>query len=56
MENLIGKRAKGYSATCQKFVEGYIYHQYSNGVDILTKDGLAFVETGKYEIVSESRK
>ena len=37
MEKIVGKTAKGYSDTCQKYVEGKIYHHYSNGIGILTQ-------------------
>ena len=51
MEKIVGKTAKGYSDTCQKYVEGKIYHHYSNGIGILTDGGIVFVENGKYEII-----
>ena len=51
MESIIGKKAKGYSDSCQKYVEGKIYHHLANGINILTDGGLVFVENGKYEIV-----
>lgn len=53
MENIIGKKAKGYSDSSQKQVEGKIYHHLSNGINILTDGGLVFVENGKYEIVED---
>ena len=53
MEEIVGKIAKGYSDTCQKYVEGKIYHHLANGINILTDDGLVFVENGKYEIVKD---
>lgn len=51
MESIVGKIAKGYSDTCQKYVEGKIYYHYSNGIGILTDGGIVFVENGKYEII-----
>ena len=53
MENIIGKIAKGYSDTCQKYVEGKIYYHYSNGIGILTDGGIVFVENGKYDIIED---
>lgn len=53
MEGIVGKMAKGYSYSFQKYVEGKIYHHYSNGIGILTKHGIVFVENGKYEIVED---
>ena len=53
MESIIGKKAKGYSDSSQKQVEGKIYHHYSNGIGILTDGGIVFVENGKYEIVED---
>ena len=53
MEKIVGKTAKGYSDSCQKQVEGKIYYHYSNGIDIVTDNGLVFVENGKYEIVED---
>ena len=53
MENIVGKIAKGYSDTCQKYVEGKIYYHYSNGIGILTDGGIVFVENGKYEIIED---
>lgn len=51
MNSLKNKKAKGYSKNAGRYVEGIIYYVYSNGVDILTNKGLAFVENGKYEII-----
>ena len=53
MEKIVGKIAKGYSDTCKKYVEGKIYHHYSNGIGILTDGGIVFVENGKYEIIED---
>lgn len=53
VESIIGKKAKGYSDSSQKQVEGKIYHHYSNGIGILTDGGIVFVENGKYEIVKD---
>ena len=51
METIKNKNEKGYSDTCQKYVEGKIYYHYSNGIGILTDGGIVFVENGKYEII-----
>ncbi len=53
MKSIIGKKAKGYSDSCQKHVEGKIYHHLTNGINILTDGGLVFVENRKYEIVED---
>lgn len=45
------KKAKGFSKTAGRYVEGTIYHVYSNGIGILTENGIAFVEDGDYEII-----
>ena len=56
MKSLINKKAKGFSKCAGKYVEGVIYYHLANGVDILTKDGLAFVEHGEYELIKEASK
>lgn len=45
------KKARGYSKTAGRYVEGIVYHWLANGVNILTKSGLAFVESGEYELI-----
>lgn len=53
MNNIIGKKAKGYSGSSKKQVEGKIYHHYSNGIGVLTDGGIVFVENGRYEIIED---
>ena len=47
------KKAKGFSKTAGRYVVGSIYHVYSNGIGILTKMGIAFVEDGEYELIEK---
>ena len=53
-ESIIGKIAKGYSDSCQKYVEGEIYHHLANGINVITPNGLVFIETGRYEIKGDN--
>ena len=50
---LKGKKAKGFSKTSGRYVEGPVYHVYSNGIGIVTKMGIAFVEDGGYGIIEK---
>ena len=50
-QQLKEKEAKGFSKTAGRYVQGPIYHVYANGIGILTKMGIAFVEDGDYEII-----
>ena len=56
MESLKNKKAKGFSKSAGKYVEGIIYHHLANGVNILTNSGLAFVENGEYELIEAEEK
>ena len=49
------KKAKGFSKTAGRYVEGPIYHVYSNGIGILTKMGIAFVKDGYYEVIETEK-
>ena len=50
-QQLKNKKAKGFSKTAGRYVQGPIYHVYANGIGILTKKGIAIVEDGDYEII-----
>ena len=52
-KQLKDKKAKGFSKTAGRYVEGPIYHVYSNGIGILTKMGIAIVEDGDYKIIDD---
>lgn len=54
-QQLKGKKAKGFSNTSGRYVQGPIYHVYANGIGILTKMGIAFVEGGEYEIIETEK-
>lgn len=54
-ESIIGKIAKGYSDSSQMYVEGRIYHHLANGINVITPNGLVFIETGKYEIKGDNQ-
>lgn len=47
------QKARGYSYTSQKYVEGLIYHWLANGINLLTENGLVFIEHGEYELIEE---
>lgn len=47
------KIAKGYSYTSQKYIEGLVYHWLTNGINVLTENGLVFIEHGEYELIEE---
>ena len=52
-KQLKDKKAKGFSKTAGRYVQGPIYHVYANGIGILTKMGIALVEDGEYEIIEK---
>ena len=54
-KQLKDKKAKGFSKTAGRYVEGPIYHVYSNGIGILTKMGIAIVEDGYYEVIETEK-
>ena len=54
-KQLKDKKAKGFSKTAGRYVEGSIYHVYSNGIGISTKMGIAIVEDGYYEIIETEK-